>query len=333
MMGYNLSGQPLGYADFSGYVAATGNPIYDPATQKVQNCSNAQCQRTAFANNQIPAGRISGAAGYFNKYMLPYEGGVNQSLYSNNIVAGYSSGISNWYQTGRLDYSINPSQQLGLIIAFGRQASTGPNSGPTTTNNLGPPFNTAQAYHPVTTIDIIKHTWTISPRIVNKFALAFGRYQSISITPDTAPQYAAANSGLLNDPAGQASYFPGISFSGTGYNPTNEAGYDQNNKVNNTYNLTDNVQWQLGQHSLTLGGQLVDVQFNYTKNETLSSPMTYTFTNAQTEGYNSTGTAIANSGSSFASYMLGAVNTSSVSVGVPTLGTRWFDPSFWAEDD
>ncbi len=39
------------------------------------------------------------------------------------------------------------------------------------------------------------------------------------------------------------------------------------------------------------------------------------------------------SGNAFASYMLGAVNSSSVSVGLPGLGSRWLDPSFWAQDD
>ena len=31
--------------------------------------------------------------------------------------------------------------------------------------------------------------------------------------------------------------------------------------------------------------------------------------------------------------MLGAVNTSSVSVGLPGFGSRWLDPSFWVQDD
>ncbi len=31
--------------------------------------------------------------------------------------------------------------------------------------------------------------------------------------------------------------------------------------------------------------------------------------------------------------MLGATNSSSVSVGLPGLGSRWLDPSFWAQDD
>lgn len=343
MMGYTASGGALGYADFSGYattvLGSNGPAIFDPATTKIQNCTSVAtnpataCTRTAFANNQIPAARFSQAAQFVNKYMLPYEALVNQNAYTNNLVTGYNYGLSNWYQTGRIDYNISSNQQLGIIIAFGRQASTGPNSSGAA-NALGPPFNTSQAYHPVTTVDIVKHTWTITPHIVNQFALAFGRYQSISVTPDDQPQYAASNSGLLNTPAGQASFFPSLTYANpsTAYNINTEAGYDENNKVNNTYNLTDDVQWQYKQHTFTFGGQIVEVQFDYTKNLTNSSPMTYGFSSVQTEGY-SAGVAQTTTGQAFASYMLGAVNSSSVSVGVPVLGTRWLDPSFWAQDD
>lgn len=332
MMGYSSNGSPLGYADFSGYAAATGYSIYDPATQTVYNCSGSNCQRGAFPNNQIPGNRISAAAAYINKYMLPYEATANQSLYTNNIAAGYSSGLSNWYQGGRLDYDMSQNDQISLIVAFGRQASTGPNASGAA-NALGPPFNTAQSYAPKTNIDILKDTWTINPHVVNQFSLALGRYASLSVTPSVESQFAASETGLLGTPGGQASFFPGISFSGGVDNVTNEAGYDENNKVNNTYALADSVQWDRGKHNLTFGGQLIDIQFNYIKNITGSSPLTYTFSANQTEGYTSSGSGAANTGSSFASYMLGAVNTSSVSVGVPGVGSRWLDPSFWAQDD
>ncbi len=46
---------------------------------------------------------------------------------------------------------------------------------------------------------------------------------------------AASQTGLLNTPAGQASFFPAIAFSGGVDNPSNEAGYDENQKVSNAY--------------------------------------------------------------------------------------------------
>ena len=36
------------------------------------------------------------------------------------------------------------------------------------------------------------------------------------------------------------------------------------------------MQWQFGKHNFTFGGQVVEVQFNYVKNLTNSSPLTYT---------------------------------------------------------
>src|SRR6185312_2711546 len=90
MLGYTQSGTPLGYADFSGYSAATGYNIYDPATQ-TPGCST--CTRTQFMGlkngvatpNVIPGSRISQASNYFNKFLLPYEQLANQSAYVNNI--------------------------------------------------------------------------------------------------------------------------------------------------------------------------------------------------------------------------------------------------------
>ena len=342
MLGYSTSGSALGYADFSGYSAptsqgGTGYNIYDPGTQTLNGANYTRAQFTAAgygtpANNQIPANRISQAAAYINKFMLPYEALASQNTYQNNIVIGYPYGLSNWYTSGRVDYVMSSKNQLSAIIAFGRQASTGPNSSGST-NQLGPPFNNNQSYAPQTTIDILKDTYTINSHMVNQFAAAYGRYKSLSVTPNETSQFASSASGMLLTPPGQASFFPGITFSGGSDVPVKEGGYDENLKVNNSYTAMDNVQWQLGKHSLTFGGQFVEIQFNYVKNLTDSSPLAITFSNAQTGGF-TTGTSLnTNSGAAFASYMLGAVSSSSVTVGVPGLGSRWLDPSFWVQDD
>lgn len=336
MLGYTQSGTALGYADYSGYAAATGYDIYDPASQtpNCQGTSGSPCTRAQFTNDQIPVSRVSGAAQYINQYMLPYELAASQNQYTNNIVVGYPSGLSNWYTSGRIDYEMSPSNQISAVIAFGRQASTGPNAGGAK-NSLGPPFNTSQSYAPQTTVDILKDTYTFTPHLVNQFALAYGRYRSLSVTPNELPQYSASKTGLLNTPSGQASYFPGISFSGEAA-PANEGGYSENLKVNNTYTIMDNVEWNHGKHNFTFGGQIVEVQFNYVRNLNNSSPMGYTFSGSQTGQFSdptgSTGID-SNTGSPVASYMLGAVNSSSVTVGIPGLGSRWINPSFWVEDN
>jgi hypothetical protein len=345
MMGYSQSGSPLGYADFSGYAKANAkagcvigsatNPcydVYDPGTQTVPNCSGATCQRTVFPNDQIPAARFSAASAYINKFRLPYSAVANQNSYGNNITVGYPSGLSNWYQTGHLDYDQNERNRISLVIAFGRQSVAGGYglSGGAS-NSLAPPFNTNQFYAPQTNVDILKDTYIINEHLVNQAALAYGRYKSLDSNQNDQPIYSASATGLLNTPAGQPTNgFPGISFSGGADSPTNEGGYNWHGNVNNTYTAMDNLQWEYGKHNFTFGGQAVEVQYNSWTTSN-STPLTYTFSANQTEGYSSTGAGLT-TGSSFASYMLGSVSSSSVTLS-PEWGARWLSPSFWAQDN
>lgn len=368
MLGINSTGGQLGYADFTGYALANGGSkctstaaegvaangcydIYDPSTEAVGCLGTAAspCNRTPFQGmkNGVPTydvisgSRLSAASLYIDKYWAPYEALANQSLYTNNLNYGTPTGLANWYSTGRIDYNQSSRNQISAIIAFGRQASTGPNS----TSGLGPPFNTSQAYHPVTTVDILKDTFTFTPHVVNQFALGYGRYVSVSVTPDDAPQYNAASLGLLGTPAGQASNgFPEIQWSG-GANTAllaTQAGYSWNSKANNTYTVTDNVQWNLGRHNFTFGGQYSMLLFGYYKSLGPTGPMDYSFSAAPTQAFNSItssspgiGTAtLAASGSPVATYMLGAATGESVlNPFVPGLRTVWRDPSFWGQDD
>lgn len=341
-LGFNAAGQPQGYADFSGYAASTGAHIYDPATQ-VPGCST--CTRTQFktnvngvpTNDVIPASRISAAANYYNQMLLPYEAVTTQTSFNNNLAYGTPIGLANWYSTGSIDYNESSKNQVRLLIAFGRQASTGSNSA----SGLNPPFNASQIYNPVTTVDIVKDTWTISAHLVNQFAIGYGRYQSDSVTPNRQKQFAATTAGITNMPAGQASDgFPAISWSGSFDLPATWGGYAWNNKINNTYSLSDNLQWDLGKHSITIGGQIVDQQFNFYKVVSPSGPLQANFSSAQTANFTSGSSTNSNAGYSVASYMLGATTNStsttgagSITANVPGLGTRWLDPSFWVEDD
>jgi hypothetical protein len=370
MLGLTAAGGQLGYADFTGYALANGAAatctstskegtasnvcydIYDPNTETPgclgTSATVSPCNRTPFQGMKngvltadvIPGSRLSQASQYINQYWVPYENLANQSSYVNNLNYGTPTGLANWYLTGRIDYAENAKNQVAIIVAFGRQASTGPNSG----SGLGPPFNTSQSYHPVTNVDIVKDTFTISSHLVNQFAIGYGRYFSLSVTPDDAPQYNAASIGLLNTPPGQASNgFPRIDWSG-GANSvvSQQAGYTWNSKSNNTYTATDNVQWQFGKHNFTFGGQYNLVLFGLYSALGPTGPMDYSFSAAPTQGFSSIltttpgkGTAtLGTSGSPIATYMLGAATGESVlSLNVPGTRSVWRSPSFWAQDD
>lgn len=344
----------LGYADYSAFSTSTGYNIYDPNSQ-IYNCSGtgaSPCARTQFNGvknglataNVIPASRISQVSNYYNQLMIGtnVEKIVNQNAYASNLLDGYSSGLSNWYQTGRLDYNVSQKNQLSLIVAFGRQASTGFASVqhsvplPVTSNQMLPPFQTNQTYAPQTTVDMIKDVHSFSSGLVNQFAVGYARYKSASTTDNRQAIYAAAASGLVGMPQGQASDgFPGITFSSPDQ-VNSEGGYAWNTKASNSYNITDNLLWVKGKHSLTLGGQAVRLEYNYIKVATPSGPMGFTFSPTETgtfTGSNGASGISSQSGASFASYMLGAVHASSVTADYPETGSRYNDYSFWGQDD
>ncbi len=370
MMGYAVGADgncdtSLGYADYSGYAGDT-NPllaapasggsqhIYDPNTQ-TYNCAGtaaSPCTRTQFSAvvngvtryDAIPMSRFSQVSNYYNQFMIQssVEKIVNQGLYASNLLDGYSSGLSNWYQTGRLDYNLNQKNQLSIIVAFGRQASTGFASVqhttplPVTSNQMLPPFQTNQTYAPQTTVDMVKDVYTISSNLVNQFTLGYARYKSASTTPNDAAMYNAASSGLVGMPPGQSTNgFPGITFSSPDQINT-EGGYAWNTKVSNSYNITDNLVWVKGKHNLTLGGQGVRLEYNYIKVATPSGPMGFTFSPIETgnfTGTNGAGGVTSATGAAFGSYMLGAVHSSSVTAYYPETGSRFNDLSFWTQDD
>jgi Carboxypeptidase regulatory-like domain len=356
MMGYSVGadgncGAALGYADFSGYAVANGktgcvigsasNPCYDEYDPNTQAYNCASCVRTLFSGDQIPAARFSQVANYYNQLMIKsgIEKLVDQSKYASNLATGYPSGLSNWYQTGRVDYTVTKRNLLSVIVAFGRQASTGfasvqhSNPLPVTSNQMLPPFQTNQTYAPQTTVDMIKDVHTFSSNMVNQFAVGYARYKSASTTPNRQPIYSAADSGLVGMPGGQASDgFPAVTFSSPDQINT-EGGYAWNTKCSNSYNITDNFMWLKGKHSLTFGGQGVRLEYNYIKVATNSGPMGFTFSPTQTASFTSGTTVNSASGSAFASYMLGAVSASSVTADYPETGSRYNDWSMWVQDD
>ncbi len=68
--------------------------------------------------------------------------------------------------------------------------------------------------------------------------------------------------GLSGLPAGQASdAFPVVTFAGTDA-PTNWAGEPASVTIAENYTALDNVQWTVGKHSFTFGGQVAWMLYN-----------------------------------------------------------------------
>ena len=147
--------------------------LYDPNSTVCSAVANGGC--TAYSRaffrgmlngvptlNVIPASRFSPIAVKMQSF-LPASTG----LLTNNYVTNYTTGLSNWTTTNRVDYTITPKQSASVVIAFGRQSTTAPSavvvSSGGTTNGLPPPYISTQQFAPKTKVILFEHTYAHHP--------------------------------------------------------------------------------------------------------------------------------------------------------------------------
>jgi hypothetical protein len=342
----------------------TSVKIYDPTTDgacgtgTISTGATSIC-RTAFLNNTIPTAEISPLALKMQSY-LPTN--YDNTGLVNNYFGGTPSGYDNWEIAGRADFDLTSKQRLSVVGAYGVRKNVpftvGSNVPVTATAGVVLPLPyTAGGYATIIpVIADIEHAWQINNNMTNQLKLGFNRFAQpiTSLTDGVSPYRAAADLGITNLPAGQASTeFPAVSFGTTTANPTAEATWTSNGAsgatqttVPNTFTLLDNFLWVKGQHSLTLGFQSQWLEDNVASQLGPSSiyQMAVTANStaaivAGTVAPNSAftptgGTAVTGSGFAYASYLLGAMGQSSVALqAVAETGGRYHDWSPYVQDD
>ena len=316
---------------------AVAGCIYDPdstrlVTIQVNGRPTQAYQRTPFANNVIPAARLSPVAQRMQSYLPnPINGNVN-----NNYLVNYKTGLNNWTTTNRIDYTINQKQAVSVVLAWGRQATTAPAAVTvsSTTNGMPPPYISSQQFSPKTKVFLFEHTYAITSRLTNQLKYGFGRYDGPGYNQDTGGTFGAAANGIQGLPSGQAQdSFPTVTFSGN-TNINRWAGYSTNRPVANGYVLVDNLQWVKGSHTFTFGYQIAWMQYNFLNNATGVNPLQLAFTNSLTAGYTNNTTALSTSGQGYASFMLGAANSGGFTLSaVPETGGRFRPQSPYFQDN
>jgi hypothetical protein len=283
----------------------------------------------------IPANEISPIAQKLQSFL---PAGIGTSATS-NFVAPNFTGLSNWSTTDRIDFNATSKDTITVLAALGRQASAVPQGQTTAGRNVGPvPYSYGQAFTPKTAVGIIEETHIFSPHIVNQFKYGFAAYNGPTFNPNVSPQYASSTLGIGGLPAGQAAGgFPTVTFTGTAA-PTNWSGAQQNITIAENYTLVDNVQWNFGKHSLTIGGQIAWLLYQVTPDTGGSSFLTIATALSETAGYNaSTNNSIAataNTGLSYASFLLGQVDKGSFTqTSVQEYGSRFRAISPYVQDN
>lgn len=328
--------------DFSAYP----DPIYDPTTVAACTAANngVTCanQFMGMKNgvptaNVIPSSELSSISQAMQKY-LPEP--TNSNIASNYLYS-YPQGRDVREYTGRLDFNLTAKQQLALISTSGVRTFDPLDYGATTV--MPPPYTNGTIVSEPTTTEVVKHTYAITPQLVNQLRYGYSRFAAtIQNSTDGNTKYGtAASFGIGNIPGGLASTtFPGVSFSGAADSPSGWSAPGGNHEASNTYTIADDVQWIHGHHSFTFGGDFQWLTYNQSASDSPSNPLSLSFNSTSTAGYvpagqKNAGTIIsATTGHSYASYLLGAVNSSSLYVqNFSTLGARYKAFSPFVQDD
>ena len=253
----------------------------------------------------IPASQFSAIALKLQSFL---PSGIGTSA-TNNYISPNATALTNWSTTDRIDYNLSSKDTLSLVAAIGRQASAVPQGQTTAGRNIGPvPYNYGQAFTPKTAVGVIEETHVFSPHIVNQFKYGYARYNGPTFNPNITPAFASSTLGITGLPAGQAGGgFPVVTFTGTAA-PTNWGGAQANITIAENYTLLDNVQWNVGKHSLTFGGQIAWMLYNVTPLTGGSSFLTLATAVTETAGLNGTFAATPNTGLSYASFLIGQID-------------------------
>ena len=287
--------------------------------------------------DMIPASQFSAVALNLQSFLPAGIGTAAQ----NNFNSANPTGLTNWSTTNRIDYTISSKDTLSVVAALGRQASSNPTGQTTAGRNVGPvPYNYGQTFAPKTAVGVIEQTHIFSPHVINQFKYGYARYNGPTFQPNQTPAYAASTQGITGLPDGQAARaFPIVTFAGTNA-PTNWAGQVANITIAENYTLLDNVQWNVGKHSFTFGGQIAWLQYQVTPDTGGSSPLTIASAVTETAALNKSSNsspsyaATSNTGLAYASFLIGQNDKGSLTQNlVQEYGSRFRAISPYVQDN
>ena len=308
-----------------GNFSALPVPIYDPNTTQ---CVGTICTRQQFAGNIIPTDRISSIS-TFLQADLPQP--INTGL-ADNYLNAFTEGHSHNMYTADIDYAVNRNNKLTITAQFGQSTPTGTifNGG----TMLPLPYASTRFSPSDTHLAQAQDTQIITPNLVNVVGYQYERYGNGLDNYTTSGDWAtkAGLTGLPTDGIA-ADDFPPVAFSGAN-SPTSWALYGfsaQQDNVVASNEFQDNVQWVHRNSNFTFGGF---VQFAKNDTTTPTQLTAFNFSALQTTGYSPTGVPLAAEGNSYASYLLGEVDSGSLAdTTVPEVEGRYAAYALYAQDN
>jgi hypothetical protein len=337
------SGQQAVDANGNPVVDALGRPVifgqvYDPSTTRLvqagtvdpitgRTVQTSALVRDPFTNNQIPTTRFDASAAKYLNLSFPTNF-INKLVvgnlpaYANNQPV-FNQEVYSW----KIDHQISAAHKASFYMSWVNRHRY--NSGASTWSVPGSnPLDTWDIQNNPGKIVRASEYWTITPRLLNHFAIGYNRFTNEYKT-DFSSQNWAQQFGLQNLPS---SAFPTVSF--TGSNSSLGSNVDSfGNSANGSGNISqstifsDQLSYIAGAHSLQFG---TEWRFYNLNDVDISGQPNYQFSNNDTDD----GIATTNySGNAFASFLLGQVNNTGRTIYPGTFGFRRQQVGTFLQDD
>lgn len=320
--------------DFSNWTLPNGVlvPIYDPITTRA-NPSGAGFIRDIFPGNQIPASRISPLSRNIAAFMPdPNRPGVIRNYVTPS--GGLIKRIENAYMA-KIDHSINNANRFSFTFSkngvywdanYNTQRDVAANWGTSLPFPLaGRRYTRVDEYHGQ--VYRFNDTHIVRPNLINNLTLGFHRLYHPEHDVTAYPQsqnWGDKLGGIKNNP-GLNWHFPAVRFSTDNYYGWESTkAYDE---YHNVWGLGDNLTWIRGSHTFKFGYNYELVMTNRNNDNQKAGDLFFHRLETARPEDNS-----ANSGSSFASFLLGAVDNGTFSTGFAQL-LRYPMHSLFVQDD
>ena len=293
--------------DFSNYRDASGAviPIYDPAS----TAGNGQggYSRRRFASNLIPASQISA----ISQQMVQLIPSATNDSQEYNFLPRAENIFHNRVTTVKLDRTLTDNQRLSLTTILQDRPAEWTFRG----WGLGLPIDGTQNPKNVQSFDSrLNYDYIIRPNLLNHFTIGGDGMSNRAFTSSLG-QHWDARLGITGLPA-DPGMFPTVDFSGGTAPPLGLGGTNYSKNVSSRFSLNDLLSWIVGSHATKFGINII--RERYADFEGGGASGIFNFINLSTSDPSSP--AFSLDGSSFASFLLGAVDSTSTTT---TSGLGW----------
>jgi hypothetical protein len=308
--------------DFRNAISSTKilQVVYDPATTTYDATRN-QYVRTAFPNNIVPQSRFDPIAAKIVALAAP---AMTAHLRKDVVPGTYQYWQQDYYQEGssinpndkysiKIDHSLNEKNRFSFYYGYSKQTSVPGPDGPPGIPGIMNPFlygsNTSPVY---------RGSWdyTINAQVHNRFYFGINNFVNgnYPLSPNgdgiCIPNVSNCN---LTLPVITTSEFG--TWGGVGYNGSN----------NPTYSYNDDISWVKGRHTFKAGYLYEYAPYTGIGEQNVAGAAGFGVANTDQPG-------AANTGFSFASFLLGQAN--SATINTPRfVGMKWAYNAMYFQDD